>query len=196
MAKAGRRRGRVLSFEALLREKGAPPKPPAIDPLADVALFQYTGGTTGRPRAAMLTHANLAANVQQILRYVGGREPGKDRILGILPLFHVFAMTAVMNLAIAIGAMMILMPKIRGAGRGGHLRRKKPTILPGVPTLFAALSNSCDIERTRSPIARFLHLRRRGAPGRAARPLQAVLRLPGDRGLRPVRDLAGRPSTR
>ena len=86
VAKTGRRRGRVLSFEALLREKGAPPKPQEIDPLEDVALLQYTGGTTGRPRAAMLTHANLAANVQQILRYVGGREPGKDRILGILPL--------------------------------------------------------------------------------------------------------------
>jgi len=87
----------------------------------------------------MLTHANLAANVQQILRYVGGREPGKDRILGILPLFHVFAMTAVMNLGIALGAVMILMPKFDVPGAVGLLRRKKPTILPGVPTLFTAL---------------------------------------------------------
>jgi long-chain acyl-CoA synthetase len=148
VAKTGRRRGRVLSFEALLREKGAPPKPQEIDPLEDVALLQYTGGTTGRPRAAMLTHANLAANVQQILRYVGGREPGKDRILGILPLFHVFAMTAVMNLAIAIGSVMILMPKFEVPGAVGLLRRKKPTILPGVPTLFAALLQYSRIHRS------------------------------------------------
>ncbi len=148
VAKTGRRRrGRVLSFEALLREKGAP-KPLDLDPLEDIALFQYTGGTTGRPRAAMLTHANLATNVQQILRYVGGREPGKDRILGILPLFHVFAMTGVMNLAIAVGASMILMPKFEVPGAVGLLRRKKPTILPGVPTLFSALLQYSRIRRS------------------------------------------------
>jgi long-chain acyl-CoA synthetase len=148
VAKTGRRRrGRVLSFEALLREKGAP-KPVDLDPLEDIALFQYTGGTTGRPRAAMLTHANLAANVQQILRYVGGREPGKDRILGILPLFHVFAMTGVMNLAIATGASMILMPKFEIPGAVRLLRRKKPTILPGVPTLFSALLQYSRIRRS------------------------------------------------
>jgi long-chain acyl-CoA synthetase len=148
VAKTGRRRrGRVLSFEALLHEKGAP-KPVDLDPLEDIALFQYTGGTTGRPRAAMLTHANLAANVQQILRYVGGREPGKDRILGILPLFHVFAMTGVMNLAIATGASMILMPKFEIPGAVRLLRRKKPTILPGVPTLFSALLQYSRIRRS------------------------------------------------
>ena len=148
IAKTGRRRrGRVLSFEALLRERRAP-NPVVIDPQEDVALFQYTGGTTGRPRAAMLTHANLTANVQQILHYVGGREPGKDRILGILPLFHVFAMTAVMNLGIAIGATMILMPKFDVAGAIAILRRKKPTILPGVPTLFTALVQSKRLRRS------------------------------------------------
>jgi long-chain acyl-CoA synthetase len=144
---ARRRRGRVLSFEALLRERRTP-KPVVIDPREDVALFQYTGGTTGRPRAAMLTHANLTANVQQILHYVGGREPGKDRILGILPLFHVFAMTAVMNLGIAIGAMMILMPKFDLPSAAKILRRKKPTILPGVPTLFTALLQSSRLRRS------------------------------------------------
>jgi long-chain acyl-CoA synthetase len=142
-----RRRGRVLSFEALLRERRTP-KPVAIDPQEDVALFQYTGGTTGRPRAAMLTHANLTANVQQILHYVGGREPGKDRILGILPLFHVFAMTAVMNLGITIGATMILMPKFDVAAAIAILRRQKPTILPGVPTLFTALLQSSRLRRS------------------------------------------------
>jgi long-chain acyl-CoA synthetase len=148
IAKTGRRRrGRVLSFETLLREKGAA-KPLVIRPLEDVALFQYTGGTTGRPRAAMLTHANLTANVRQILRYAGGREPGKDRILGILPLFHVFAMTAVMNLGIAIGAMMILMPKFDLPSAARILRRKKPTILPGVPTLFTALLQSSRLRRS------------------------------------------------
>jgi long-chain acyl-CoA synthetase len=148
IAKTGRRRrGRVLSFETLIRERRAP-KAVLIDPQEDVALFQYTGGTTGRPRAAMLTHANLTANVQQILRFVGGREPGKDRILGILPLFHVFAMTAVMNLGIAIGATMILMPKFDVAGAIAILRRKKPTILPGVPTLFTALLQSSRLRRS------------------------------------------------
>ena len=74
-----------------------------IDPLNDLAVLQYTGGTTGVPKGAMLTHANLTTNVEQIIDWVTNLEPGKERIIGILPFFHVFAMTTILNFGIAHG---------------------------------------------------------------------------------------------
>ncbi len=108
----------------------------------DVALLQYTGGTTGEPKAAVLTHANLTVNVQQIAAWSPGMiEPGKERILGVLPFFHVFAMTTIMNFAVHCGALMILLPRfdLRQAVKTMHAQ--KPTIMPAVPTLFTALLN-------------------------------------------------------
>ncbi|HEB79728.1 MAG TPA: long-chain fatty acid--CoA ligase, partial [Rhodospirillales bacterium] len=103
-------------------------EPASIDPEKDIAVLQYTGGTTGKPKGAMLTHANLAANALQVRRWfhsaeakgvkvggmeAGGMEEGAERILGALPLFHVFAMTMVMNLGIAGGALLILLPRFQ-----------------------------------------------------------------------------------
>src|SRR5690606_19810323 len=82
-----------------------------IDPTNDVAVLQYTGGTTGVPKGAMLTHGNLYANMLQIRTWVNTIEEGKDIMVGVLPLFHVFAMTVVMNVAIHVGMKIILHPK-------------------------------------------------------------------------------------
>ena len=82
----------------------APPDPVAIDPAADIAVLQYTGGTTGVPKGAVLTHANLSVNAQQVSRHMPSLRLGQERVLGVLPFFHVFAMTSVMNSGIEIGA--------------------------------------------------------------------------------------------
>ncbi len=112
-----------------------------IDPDKDLAVLQYTGGTTGTPKGAMLTHANLTINVQQIQAWMTGLEPGTERVLGILPFFHVFGMTVVMLTGLSIGSELLLVPKFDVADTLKLISAKKPTILPGVPTLFNALLN-------------------------------------------------------
>jgi long-chain acyl-CoA synthetase len=120
----------------------AKPTPVAIDPLEDVAALQFTGGTTGVPKAAMLTHGNITANVQQVLAGSPPLAGGGERIMGVLPFFHVFAMTAVMNLGVSIGAELVLMPRLDIKMLMAAIQRKRPTIIPGVPTLFTAISNA------------------------------------------------------
>jgi long-chain acyl-CoA synthetase len=113
--------------------------------MKDVAVLQYTGGTTGTPKGAMLTHANVYVNVQQ----VGASSPdlvdGVERVLGVLPFFHVFALTVVMNLGIAHAAEIIIMPRFALDEALKLIDKTKPTIMPGVPTLFNAIMNHPNI---------------------------------------------------
>lgn len=133
---------RLISFDALIDNPGRP-DPVEFDIENDVAVLQYTGGTTGLPKGAMLTHANLAINAEQINYWASTRlNDGEERILCILPLFHVFAMTVVMNLAIAKAATMILIPKFELDAALKLIRKTRPTMLPGVPTLYNAFMNS------------------------------------------------------
>jgi long-chain acyl-CoA synthetase len=122
--------------------RGNKPKPVKIDPQSDIATLQFTGGTTGIPKAAMLTHANITSNVQQVLASGPAVEEGRERILGILPFFHVFAMTSVMNLGVATGAELILLPRLDLKMLMATIKRTRPTVMPGVPTLYAAISNA------------------------------------------------------
>ena len=130
--------GLHLSFEDLTDNDGAY-RPADIDPRRDVAVLQYTGGTTGRPMGAMLTHANIAANARQVALWNPAVRPGEERVLGVLPLFHVFAMTVVMNLGVLTGAELILVPRFEIGMVLRTIRRCRPTQFPGVPTLFNAL---------------------------------------------------------
>ncbi|HTJ90557.1 MAG TPA: long-chain fatty acid--CoA ligase [Acidocella sp.] len=113
-----------------------------IDPGHDIAVLQSTGGTTGIPKAAMLTHTNIVANVRQAQAAMDGLRQGQERVLAVLPFFHVFAMTAVMNFGLSIGAELLLLPKLDLKLLMQTLRRRRPTLLPGVPTLFTALCNA------------------------------------------------------
>jgi long-chain acyl-CoA synthetase len=132
---------RIIAYDDLIDNNGKP-DPVAIDPVNDVAVLQYTGGTTGIPKGAMLTHANLSINAQQAALWAPDLVQGGERVMGILPFFHVFAMTSVMNFAIAKAATMILVPRF-ALNEGLKLIRKvKPTVMPGVPTLYNALMNS------------------------------------------------------
>ncbi|MGB3723012.1 MAG: long-chain fatty acid--CoA ligase [Pacificimonas sp.] len=114
--------------------KNAPP----IDPKTDVALIQYTGGTTGRPKGALLTHANLSINAAQ----VHGIDPDvdfQDRILGALPLFHVFANTCVLNRTVLAGDEMVMLPKFELEEAIKAIGEMRITALPGVPTMYQAM---------------------------------------------------------
>ncbi len=130
---------RFISFETLIDNDGEYSLP-AIDPESDIAVLQYSGGTTGVPKGAMLTHANLFINAEQIRRmYKEGRE-GRERMLIVLPLFHVFAMTVGMNYGIATGARLVLLPRFEIEETLKTIREAKPTIFPAVPALFSAIS--------------------------------------------------------
>ncbi len=118
-----------------------------VNPAEDVALLQYTGGTTGVPKGAVLTHANLYANALQCGLWFTGLRHGEESIVGALPLFHVFAMATVMNLAIHTGSAMLLHPKFDMKGILYDLHFKRATLLPGVPTMYAAINNYKSIEK-------------------------------------------------
>lgn len=122
------------------------PAPVQIDAQEDVAVLQYTGGTTGTPKGAMLTHANLTANTAQIMAWGVNLKPGEESILGALPLFHVFAMTVVMNMAIELAAKILLIPRFKLIDALKLIDREKPTVLPAVPTIFTAMLHYPDFK--------------------------------------------------
>jgi long-chain acyl-CoA synthetase len=111
-----------------------------------IALLQYTGGTTGTPKGAMLTHANLSANAQQV-NAIDDQPGAPDRILAALPLFHIFAHTCIMNRTILNGGMMVLLPKFEVKAALSAIERTKITALPGVPTMYRAMLDHSDIRR-------------------------------------------------
>ena len=128
---------RIVAFSTLIANDGTG-DPPEVDPLGHVAVIQYTGGTTGTPKGAMLTHQNLSANARQVASLDPG-PGGEDRIIGVLPLFHVFANTCVMNRTVAKGGMIVLLPRFDGGQVLAAIARTKATALPGVPTMYQAL---------------------------------------------------------
>jgi long-chain acyl-CoA synthetase len=127
----------IVPEKDLLANDGAYAKP-GITPDA-IAVLQYTGGTTGTPKGAMLTHGNLTINVGQVRAWQNRQATERDRIVGVLPLFHVFAMTSVMNLGVASGMEMILLPKFELVETLRLIDKLRPTMMPGVPTLFNAI---------------------------------------------------------
>jgi long-chain acyl-CoA synthetase len=107
----------------------------------DIAVLQYTGGTTGVPKAAVLTHANLLANVSQINAWLPRVRFGQERVVGLLPFSHSFGLTVCLNWPLSQGAMIIVLPRFEINGFLKALKKYRPTMLPGVPTLFVALIN-------------------------------------------------------
>ncbi|MEJ1158096.1 long-chain-fatty-acid--CoA ligase [Prosthecomicrobium sp. N25] len=133
---------RHVKWDRLLAAKGA--RPVTVDPDRDVAVLQYTGGTTGVPKGAMLTHGNLSAQLEQMRRVIPKAEPGYEKLLCVLPLFHVFAMSVGMFLGLKLGAELILLPRFELAQVIDVVARKRPTLFPGVPTLYAAINTAME----------------------------------------------------
>ncbi|MFD6507736.1 long-chain-fatty-acid--CoA ligase [Bacillus sp. NPDC060175] len=112
------------------------------DPENDLALLQYTGGTTGFPKGVMLTHKNLVSNTLMGAHWLYNCKEGEEVILGVLPFFHVYGMTAVMNLSIMQGYKMVLIPKFDMKMVFEAIKKHKVTLFPGAPTIYIALLNS------------------------------------------------------
>ncbi len=137
-----------VTFDKFLAAGSGVVRPVPIEPMHDVAVLQYTGGTTGRSKGAMLTHRNIFANVLQCAEFFKGTfELGKERYLTVIPLFHVFAMTSGMNLAIYQGAENILLPRFELKEVLETIRDKQPTVFPGVPTMYVAITNTPGVEQ-------------------------------------------------
>ncbi len=135
-----------VPFQHLINNDGKP-EPVAIDPLNDVAVLQYTGGTTGVPKGAMLTHANLTINTQQSCLWFPGFRLGEEKMLGVLPFFHVFALTAVLNVGIRIGAEIIMLPRFELQQTVQLIDKKKPTLFPAVPTIYTAINRFKSLDK-------------------------------------------------
>lgn len=112
------------------------------DPENDLALLQYTGGTTGFPKGVMLTHKNLVSNTLMGVQWLYNCKEGEEVVLGVLPFFHVYGMTAVMNLSIMQGYKMVLIPKFDMKMVFEAIKKHKVTLFPGAPTIYIALLNS------------------------------------------------------
>lgn len=129
--------GRHIRFANLIADD-ADPDPVEQSP-DDLAVLQYTGGTTGLPKGARLSHANLAANSAQMIRHVGHLPEQPERTLGVLPLFHVFALTTVLNYSVDTAAEMVLLPRFEMKQFLDAIRRTRPTQFLGVPTIYSAM---------------------------------------------------------
>ena len=115
----------------------------------DLALLQYTGGTTGVAKGAMLTHRNLVANTLQVRAcFVNLANPsGPDIVMGVLPLFHIYAMTTVMNFSIRGGGTMVLQPRFIVDDVLKAIQRERPHLFPGVPTMYMAINHAPHLSR-------------------------------------------------
>ncbi len=134
-------------FEGLLTHAQPDPPEVTIDLANDLALLQYTGGTTGIVKGAMLTHKNLADNVIQTRVWLNLCEEAKERFFCVLPFFHVFAMTTCMNLSVYLAASMILIPRLEALNLLKQIEQYQPTIFQGVPSLYVAVISHPDVKK-------------------------------------------------
>ncbi|MGG4452286.1 AMP-binding protein [Brevibacillus porteri] len=137
----------IEPFLSVLKESATKPVEIPVDPTQDIALLQYTGGTTGVAKGVMLTHANLIANAVQCQAVLYKLKKGEERILCVLPLFHVYGMTTVMNKGICIAAEIILVPKFDVKQIFEMIDKRKPTLFPGAPTMYIGLINHPDLKK-------------------------------------------------
>jgi long-chain acyl-CoA synthetase len=137
----------VFTWKSVLADHQ--PNPPSVTlGSEDVAMYQYTGGTTGASKGVMLTHANLSKNVQQCRAWFPTFKEGAEVMLGALPFFHVFGLTTAMNFAIYMGWEDILVPKPQPEQLLEAIGKYNPTFAPLVPTMYIGILNHASIDRT------------------------------------------------
>ena len=137
----------VYSFDMLVRQETAAPIENDAKP-DDMAILQYTSGTTGLPKAAVLSHNNILTNVSMCREWMTEVTPGKEVILGALPYFHVFGLVVGVLLNVRLGGRLVITPNPRDTEQNLKLMDKeKPTIFPGVPAMYNAIVNHEDVEK-------------------------------------------------
>jgi long-chain acyl-CoA synthetase len=132
--------------EILAAQPATSPPGVRVDP-GDIALLQYTGGTTGTPKGAMLSHAGIVANTLQIRAWLSDFREGAETMVLVLPLFHVFGMGACMNLMVQGAGTMVLLPQFKTHDVLQAISRYRATLFPGVPSMYVALNNAPDLSR-------------------------------------------------
>ena len=132
---------RQVAFPGLAR-----PAPVEVLP-EDLALLQYTGGTTDLPKGVMLSHYNLVANTIQVRHWLSDVQEGKEVLLGVLPFSHSYGMTACMNVGISLSAAIVLLPTFATQEVLETIKRHRPTLFPGVPTMYTAINDYPGVQR-------------------------------------------------
>jgi long-chain acyl-CoA synthetase len=130
------RRWRDLMAGAITRAGEA-----EVDPAGDLALLQYTGGTTGSSKGVMLSHRNLRANTEQVRAWFPDADPGREVMMAVLPFFHVYGLTVCLLLGVRLGAALVLLPRFDLDQVMAAVDRHRPTLFPGVPTMYVAINN-------------------------------------------------------
>jgi long-chain acyl-CoA synthetase len=130
------RRWRDLMAGAITRAGEA-----EVDPAGDLALLQYTGGTTGSSKGVMLSHRNLRANTEQVRAWFPDADPGREVMMAVLPFFHAYGLTVCLLLGVRLGAALVLLPRFDLDQVMAAVDRHRPTLFPGVPTMYVAINN-------------------------------------------------------
>jgi len=139
-----RRRG-THSLKQLMA--GPATKPSVLVSPDDIALLQYTGGTTGTPKGVILTHRNLVCNTWQCRQWMTSLREGEEVFLGVLPFFHVYGMSACQNLAVSIAGALVLLPRFHVSEVLDAIARERITVFPGIPAMYGAINNHQGLDR-------------------------------------------------
>jgi long-chain acyl-CoA synthetase len=134
----------VRRWRDALASAPAAPELVEVDADHDLALLQYTGGTTGVSKGVMLSHANLRSNVEQVRAWFPDADPGREVMMAVLPFFHVYGLTVCLLLGMRLGAALVLLPRFDLDGVLAAVDRYRPTLFPGVPTMYVAINNEVE----------------------------------------------------
>jgi len=141
------REPQTMSWEQVLKSPGSGDPFPHVA-LEDIAVLQYTSGTTGTPKGAMLSHRNLRVNASQGEAWVRGLVKGKEVFYGVLPLFHAYGLTLCLTFAMSVGARLVLFPKFEEGLVFDAMKRSPATFLPAVPPIYQRLVAAATSRRT------------------------------------------------
>ncbi len=159
-----------------------------------MALFQYTGGTTGLPKAAMLTHRNLVCNTLQVASWLTSGVPGGEKMMAAIPFFHVYGMTVGMVYAVYTGAEMVIVPNPRPIDNVMNIiQKERCTIFPGVPAMYIGIVNHPNVAKLRSALDQGMYQRLGAAADGDPGALWADHRRQAGRGLWDDRGIARDP---
>jgi len=134
----------LFDFDDLTESPLETPSP--VNPTTEAAFLAYTGGTTGTPKGAMLSHYNVVANTIQVVRWYD-MEPGAERVIAALPLFHIGGQAGVMNVPLSVGATLLLMERFNPSVVARSIERERATRFFGVPTMYVAILNDEEARR-------------------------------------------------
>ncbi|HKF00073.1 MAG TPA: long-chain fatty acid--CoA ligase [Actinomycetes bacterium] len=134
----------VRRWRQVLASSPGPAAETPVDPDTDLAVLQYTGGTTGLSKGVMLTHTNLNANAVQVREWMPDLEPGREVVLAALPFFHSYGLTTCLTLGLKLGAAIVLLPRFELGRVLDAIDQHHPTLFPGVPTMYVAINNAAE----------------------------------------------------